>query len=243
MAVVAAAFLAGGLFKGVVGIGLPAVALPILMLCFGLPPAVGLMCVPTLVSNLVQLNAGGFAPEATRRFAWLLVALAIATVAGARLMTGLDRSTALALVGAVSLLFCATQLVRIDWRVSPEAERWASPIVGAVAGLLGGATSAFGPPLVIYMLMLRLPRDAFIASLSQIYLVATVVLYLALGTFGALGWPLLLASAAAAFPAWLGVEAGRRWRERIPEAWHRPVVVVTLSVIGLDLLRRSLLPS
>ena len=53
--VMAVALGAGGLVKGATGMGLPAVAVPILASFLGVPKAVALMCLPILVTNAWQV--------------------------------------------------------------------------------------------------------------------------------------------------------------------------------------------
>ena len=52
-------FLLAGGVKGVIGMGLPTVSLAILTLIHGLPEAMGLLLVPSFVTNLWQALAGG----------------------------------------------------------------------------------------------------------------------------------------------------------------------------------------
>lgn len=240
VSVVVAAFVLGGAVKGAVGIGLPAIVLPLLTLKLGLVTAICLMFVPMLVSNLVQINERGLGLSVFIRFKWLIFALALATAVGASLTLRIDAQLAFLAVGVASIAFSASQLVGREFVIDPSHQRWLNPIIGGFAGLLGGLTSLFGPPLVAYLVAMRLPKDEMISGLSLIYLVGTLILYVVLGSSGSFTSLVLTASAAAALPTWAGVALGRSVRNRLDEQKFRLIVTVAVGVLGLDLIRRAL---
>src|SRR5690606_13714915 len=71
LAAIAGTFVLAGLVKGVIGFGLPTVAVALLTLTIGLKDAMALMLVPSLVTNLWQALAGGRLWTILRRF-WAL---------------------------------------------------------------------------------------------------------------------------------------------------------------------------
>ena len=73
--VIAFGFAAGGLVKGALGAGRPAVGLPIMVMQIEPAQAVALFVVPVMISNIVQIFQGGHYREATRRFWPFLVML------------------------------------------------------------------------------------------------------------------------------------------------------------------------
>src|SRR5581483_4759156 len=70
----AGALFLGGFTKGIAGLGLPMIAIPLLAFAVKLPTAVALLVIPTVVSNLFQaFQRGAFLPV-LRRF-WPFLAL------------------------------------------------------------------------------------------------------------------------------------------------------------------------
>ena len=67
------ALFAGGFVKGIVVIGLPLVATPLLTYGFSLKTAVALMVLPMLTTNLFQAFQGGMFMTSLQRFWPLLV--------------------------------------------------------------------------------------------------------------------------------------------------------------------------
>src|SRR5690606_2050998 len=70
------AFLVAGFVKGVIGLGMPTVSIALLSLGMGLPAAVQVMVVPTVVTNVWQALIGDGFLRLLRRFRTLLAATA-----------------------------------------------------------------------------------------------------------------------------------------------------------------------
>ena len=237
----AAAFLLGGAAKGALGVGLPLVAVPLTAQFLELPAAIGLLTVPMFATNIGQaLESGGTLP-ALRRLWPMLVAIVLGTWAGVHLLISIDRRWLNGVVGTVLVGLGAWLLCRPRIALGRRAERWAGPAIGVFAGLLGGISGMFGPPLIAYLVGLGLSPDAFVKYISVLFLAATGTLLLALGGTGTLGLADLAISAAAMLPIQLGVVVGRWLRGRCPPALFRALVLGVLAFGGLDMLRRALL--
>ena len=50
-----------------------------------------------------------------------------------------------------------------------SAEKPLSLIMGLIGGVLGGLSTIFGPPLLIYLNFLRLPKERFVAAIGVIF--------------------------------------------------------------------------
>jgi uncharacterized membrane protein YfcA len=211
----AAALATGGFIKGIAGLGLPIVSVPLLTLAVDLPTAAVLLALPTTTSNLFQtFQRGAFVPV-LRRF-WPLLLPFVPTIAiGAKLLVSLDpRILYLTLAIAVLAITALTRAVP-NLKVGPRLERVLSPLVGSLSGLLGGASSLFGPPIMIYLLSLRMERDEYIATISLLYFVAAFIFTLSLIAVGAFGLVEAWHSALAMIPTFGGMLIGQRLGARL----------------------------
>jgi hypothetical protein len=75
LSLIGLAFLLAGMVKGIIGMGLPTVAMSVLGLLIGTPEAVALLALPTLLTNTWQLLGGPGFGRLLRRFSltWMLV--------------------------------------------------------------------------------------------------------------------------------------------------------------------------
>jgi uncharacterized membrane protein YfcA len=213
--VCAGALFLGGFTKGIAGLGLPMVAMPLLALAVNLPTAVALLVLPTVTSNLVQtFQRGAFVPV-VRRFWSLLLVFLPAILVGAKLLVSLDERILYAGLGTAIL--GVTLLLRAAPRfaIPPRTERWLGPLVGAVSGLLGGASSLFGPVLMIYLLTLRLDKTMYIATVSLLYFTGAASFGIALAAVGGFGVHQALSSGLALVPVFAGMWIGQKIGNRL----------------------------
>ena len=233
-----ALFLAG-IVKGILGIGIPVVSVSLLSLAITIPTAVTLLPIPMLLSNLWQSLASGQVGNTFRRFSPLIGALVIGTFVGARLLVDLDQRTLMGIVGAAVLVFALSAHFPRYMRLGRRGERWLGVPIGFFAGVLGGMTTFFGPPLIMFLFALNLGKDEFVGTISTIYLCASIPLAAALGMFGFMNLEGYLWSAAAAVPLLLGVSLGQWLRNRISQSAFRRGLLLLLFVVGVRLIYRA----
>jgi hypothetical protein len=224
---VTAIFLFGGLVKGLLGVGLPLVTIPLLALTMPAPKAIALLSAPVLASNLWQAVEGGHTRAAIARFAPLIVPMMLTTVFTVWLTLGMQPGTLNALIAWQPQL-----------SVDRRRERQWSVGVGLMSGALGGVSAAMGPLLITYLVALRLPREAFVGSISVLNLLGSLPLYVSLCWLGVLGWPEAVLSIAALVPMFVGMSLGKRLRTRVSETAFRRMLLSFLVIIALMLLLR-----
>lgn len=233
------AFLMAGTVKGILGIGVPVVSVSLLSLVIEVPAAVALLPVPILASNLYQSLFGGQVASTFRRFGPLIVALVIGTFVGARILVEIDQRALVGIVGAAVLIFAVSAHFPGHMRLGERGERWLGVPVGFLAGVLGGMTTFFGPPLIMFLFAIDLDKDEFVGIISTVYLCAAVPLALALGMFGVMGSEEYLWSTVAAAPLFVGVLMGQWLRARIARALFRRGLLLMLLVVGARLVYRA----
>ncbi|MEZ5787222.1 MAG: sulfite exporter TauE/SafE family protein [Xanthobacteraceae bacterium] len=234
-------FLFAGFIKGIVGLGLPALAVGLLSLVMAPAQAVALLTMPSIVTNIWQLAAGLHLAPLARRLWIFLLANFFATLAG--LATGFlaaDHSgTALAAVGSALVLYGLLGLSPLHLSVSPPAERWLSPLVGAATGLIASITGVLSIPSVPYLEAIGLRRDALVQALGLSFSVTTAALVIGLASHGILKVEVATLSLVSLVPALVGMAAGQWLRTRIHPRLFRTLFLLGLIGLGLHLLLRT----
>jgi uncharacterized protein len=230
----------GGVVKGSIGVGLPLMSVPLLTQFIDLPVAMGLLTVPLFATNVGQAFEGGHTAAALGRLWPVMVALVLGTFVGVHLLVTIDRELLYRVVGAVFVALAIGMRLLPRLRLGAAAERWTGPPIAVVAGVLGGLSGAFGPPLTLYLVGLGLAPDEFIKYVAILFTAATLALMLALGGVGSLSGLDFLVSTAAMAPVWVGMVLGRWLRTRVSPAVFRDTVLTVLVLGGLALLRRGL---
>lgn len=238
LAAVAGAFVLGGVVKGLLGVGLPLVVVPLLALVIPTPKAIALMGLPILVSNVVQSMDGGHVRYALERFAWLLVPLVAITALTVRLTLELPVSQLNAFVACALLIAIALMAWNPRLDIDARGERRWGVAVGVASGLMGGVSSLMGPLVITYLVALRLDRERFVGSISVIYLAGALPLFGSMAALGVLGVPEAILSALALAPMFGGMALGKRLRHRVGEAAFRRMLLAFLTAVALLLLLR-----
>ncbi|MFN7086103.1 MAG: sulfite exporter TauE/SafE family protein [Burkholderiales bacterium] len=241
LAACAAAMIAGGLVKGVVGIGLPLVALPVMASFVPLHKAIALLILSSFVTSVWQSFHGGRFVASARRFWPLLAGIVVGVATSVRALATFDIRLLNLILGAIVTLFASLLSRQLVFAVAPRAERWAAPFAGAIAGLVGGLSMLFGPVYAMYLAGLKLGKESFVAAISLANVWATVVLAAAMTRYELVSGTDLAASLFALVPSSLGVVLGTRLRHRIDEGLFRKALAAVLFLIGLNLIRKALM--
>jgi len=239
LAACAAAMLAGGLVKGVVGIGLPLVALPIMANFIPIPKAIALLILSSFATSVWQSADGGLFTPSVKRFWPLLIGIAVGVAISVKALATFDVKLLYLILGAIVTIFASLLHRQLVFPVTPRAERWAAPLTGVVAGLIGGLSMLFGPIYAVYLSGLRLGKESFVAAISLFNVWATIVLAAAMAKYSLFGGGDLVASLFALIPSSVGVLLGTKLRHRINEDAFRKALAVVLFLIGLNLVRRA----
>ena len=228
VAVVLAAFV-----KGSIGFGFPTLGTPLLSLVTDVRTAVVLLIVPNIAMDGLQFARLGAPGAVMRRFTTLLVAGAVGTLLGTRLLVGLSPRVATVLLGAVVLLYVALSMLGAAPRVAPRWERSVSPLVGFVAGVIGGVTNVPGTPLVMYFNALGLAKPEFVAAVAFTFIVYKAVQLGAVIYFGLLTWELVGWSLALTLVGLGGFAVGLRVQDRLDARAFNRAVLGFLALLGL----------
>ncbi len=235
-------FIAAGLVKGMVGLGLPTVAIGLLSLSMPPAAAAALLIAPSLATNIWQSAAGPNLLVLARRLASFLVAIVIGTLLSIGILTGSSAGLANAALGAVLMLYGAVGLAGWRFEVPCRAERWLSPLMGILTGLIAGATGVFAMPLIPYLNSLGLDKDDLIQALGLAFTVSTLALAAALAMSGRFQFSLAGASLMAVPAALAGMWIGQRVRNHIDAAAFKRWFFIGLTGLGIYMLGRGLWP-
>ncbi|MBY4896820.1 sulfite exporter TauE/SafE family protein [Cupriavidus sp. AU9028] len=234
-------FLLAGFVKGVVGMGLPTVAVGLLGVVMAPGHAAALLVAPSMVTNAVQIAGGARLGELVARLWPMFVGIVLGTVAVGMLAPPGEVRHASAALGAALILYAVVGLASWQMAVPAAAERWLGPSIGLVTGAITAVTGVFVIPAVPYLQGLGLARDDLVQALGLSFTVSTLALAVTLSMGGVLWHPAVLgASLAALVPALVGMWVGQRLRHRIPPARFRRVFFVGLLLLGADLAWRGL---
>ncbi len=242
IAVAIAAYVAAGFVKGTIGIGLPTAAITLFAQASGdTRLAIALVIVPMVVLNAWQCWRAADIVVTLKRFkllaAVMLIGIGLAAFGASRMSTPV-----ITLILGLSIsLFAATSLWR-EWPALPERfDRGAQVLTGLVCGLLGGISGVWAPPLVIYLSALRLDKEAFVGTTGVLLFLGSTILAISYGVNELLTTREASLGLMLVIPALLGYMLGEKLHERLSGSAFRKTVLVFFLLMGLNLVRRSMM--
>ena len=236
---VAAAYLLAGFVKGVIGMGLPTVAIGLLGLVMTPAQAAAILVIPSLVTNIWQMLAGGALLALLRRLWPMLLGVCIGTFIGAVMLPHGGGGQATFWLGAALAVYAVLGLFKIHFSVPPSAEIWLGLIIGVLTGAVTVATGVFAIPGVPYIQALKIERDRLVQALGLAFTVSTATLALALSHAGVMNTSLLLPSLVALVVALAGMVLGQFVRGRVKPETFRLCFFLGLLMLGLSLAWRG----
>ncbi len=233
---VIATFMLAGLIKGIIGLGLPTVAMGLLGLAMAPSQAAALLIIPATLTNLWQLAFGGHLKGLIKRLWPMLLTIFLGTGIGTLWIGMAGGHWVVRGLGAALLLYALSGLLLPTLSVNPRHEGWLGPVCGLITGIITAATGVFVIPAVPYLQALGLSRDELVQALGLSFTVSTLALAGGLLWRGALGGGELSASLLALIPAVLGMLLGQWLRQRISAVLFKRVFFIGLGALGAHLL-------
>ena len=129
------AFLSGGILKGIIGVGVPVVVVPILTIYFDIQTAVSTMVIPNLITNLWQYYKYKRFLGSKKDLIQFTLAGAVGVIAGTVLLVNLQATYLLSGLSGVILMFIFFRIHKPNWKLTESTSKF----LVIPCGLIGGA--------------------------------------------------------------------------------------------------------
>ncbi|MEQ8718774.1 MAG: sulfite exporter TauE/SafE family protein [Acidimicrobiales bacterium] len=230
-----AAIVAGALVKAVTGVGFPLLAVPVIAAFTSIEAAVVVIALPNLVANLVLTFRERDHHGANPDLPVLVVTSLAGGVSGTFLLTRVPSAPLTLALAAMVIVYVVTIFVTPDFTLPRRAARRGSPVVGAVAGVAQGATGVSGPLVVTWTTVYRLPRDAFVASVTAMFAASGLGQIIGIVADGSYDRGRITATLAGIVVVLVTLPLGARLRRRIPLEAFQVLVMAVLVVSAVTL--------
>jgi len=235
VAIVLAAVIVGALTKSITGMGFPLVAIPVISLFVSVQDAVVVVALPNVVLNLVLCLAVRSSWRETRDLPVLSVAGIVGAIAGTFVLVRVPEDLLVIALAAIVLGYVVFRVARPAASIEPSvATRWAGP-VGAAAGVMQGAVGISGPIVSAWIHAYRLSRDAFVFSVTLMFLLSGATQLMVLVAEGEVRGSRVWLTLAALPIVLATVPIGARVRHRLPDGGFDRVVLGVLALSGVAL--------
>jgi uncharacterized membrane protein YfcA len=235
----ACALFVGGLVKGVVSIGVPLVAMPLLTGMLSVKQTVLLLSLPIMIGNVPQALEGGHSWTTLRHIGFLVIGTVVGIAVGVEILLSIPGHLAMGLAGLILITACLALLIAPKFKLP---KRGAAPVgltVGFIGGLMEGISAIPGPLLATYLLATGATGKQFTKQIALILIISIAALILTFGQSRHAGDADLLISALASIPVVAGIIVGRPLRDALPPALFRALVLIFILAAAIQMVLRS----
>jgi uncharacterized membrane protein YfcA len=232
---VAVTLLLAGFIKGVIGMGLPTVAMGLLVTAMPPSHALAIVIVPAVITNIWQTFAGPYLRDIIRRLWPLMVGTLAGIWLNAGMLTGPYARYGTVVLGVLLAIYAVIGLSQFTFHVARGNEKWIGGVVGLTTGMISAATGVQVLPSMPFMQAIGMEKDELVQALGVFFMVATLALAFSLTSAGLLSAATALPGAVAMAAAFVGMFIGQAVRSRLrPDAFHRWFLIAML-LLGIYL--------
>ena len=236
---IALALLLGGMVKGITGIGVPLVAMPILSHFLPIKLAVLLLSMPIILGNIPQALEGGEVLSTVRMIAAPIVGTILGNIVGVAILLSLNAHHAQAASGALLILAAALMFSAPKLTLSPALQKPVGFALGFGAALMESIASVPGPLLATYLIATGATGRAFTKRIAIILVVSIITLITTFSGASHASGVDLLVSSAASIPAIIGMWLVRPVRDRLSPRLFRRVVLLFVLLAAAQMIWKS----
>ena len=163
-------FLAGGMVKGLIGVGLPTVTLTLLSFIFDIKDSISIILLPIILTNLYQMFDGKFLKKIINDTRFFLISSFIFIFPGFYFLTIMKSNTILLILALLLILNSFLSLIKYEIKLKNYRSKFTQFLIGSMTGLTTGITSIYTMPFVFLIQSLNYSKDQIIQLMVWILL-------------------------------------------------------------------------
>jgi uncharacterized membrane protein YfcA len=239
IAAIVCSLIVAGFLKGIIGVGMPVIALPLLSLVVDVKSAAMLLSMPLILSNLPQALEGGKTGRCLIQLTPVILGMIPGLFLGVRVLLAIDATVAKIIAGLVLMGIGGITLLAPRLQLQSRLVLPTGVTFGFLGGILGGIAAMPGP-LVFIFLLAKGSRGKVFTKEASLYLVASAgLLAILLTASRQFSWLDVSVSTAAMLPVVLGMFAGQHMRDKIAPETFKKLVLIAVIAAGAELVRHG----
>lgn len=241
IAMIVAAIAIGSFAKGITGVGLPLLAIPIMANFIGVQHAVLIMLIPSLVANSWLTWSHRAEWPVLKRIYVFLIAGFVGGYLGSQVLVSISDRALTLILASVLGAYLLTRWHNPHFSVSGLKEKIASPVFGLASGFIQGTNGISAPAIAPYFHAIRLEHHTYVFAIATTFWTITVVQLATLTNLGVYNSDRLVEGLIALIPVVLAQPLGMKLSRQISKAAFDKILLTTLVLMELKLLYDGLL--
>lgn len=238
LAFAAFGFFLGGFVKGAVGFALPMVGIACAATVLPKEAAVAYLSIPVLVTNVWQSvrHGWGAAWKTLKSLRIMIAVMVVMLLAATQMLPAMQPRVFAGIIGFLAVAYALSQIA--GWR--PVIRRPLGDVVfGSLAGFFGGLSGVWGPPTLMLLMSLNLPKQEIVRACGVVFTLGCLPFIAGHAISGILNPQTATVSAILLLPTALGMWLGQRVQDRLDGERLKRWMLVVLVLAGANFLRRA----
>lgn len=225
-------FLAGGMVKGLIGVGLPTVTLTLLSFVFDIKDSISIILIPVILTNLYQMLDGNSLKEIIGEVKFFLIGSFLFIFPGFYFLTILKSDTILAILALLLIINSFMSLMKYEIKLKNYKSKAIQLGIGSLTGITTGVTSIYTMPFIFLIQSLNYSKNKVIQLMGLSFFIFACMQLILFSSHGMLDFDKLSISLLACLPILAGVYFGTALRKKISESLFKTLFNIMLVVMG-----------
>lgn len=225
-------FLAGGMVKGLIGVGLPTVTLTLLSFVFDIKDSISIILIPVILTNLYQMLDGNSLKEIIGEVKFFLIGSFLFIFPGFYFLTILKSDTILAILALLLIINSFMSLMKYEIKLKNYKSKAIQLGIGSLTGITTGVTSIYTMPFIFLIQSLNYSKNKVIQLMGLSFFIFACMQLILFSSHGMLDFDKLSISLLACLPILAGVYFGTALRKKISENLFKTLFNIMLVAMG-----------
>lgn len=225
-------FFAGGVVKGLIGVGLPTVSLTLLSFLFDIKDSISIILIPVILTNFYQMLDGKNMRLILSETKLFLIFSVIFIVPGFFVLRILDSNVILFILASLLILNSSIALLNYELKFKNHQSSFLQISIGAMTGMTTGITSIYTMPFIFLIQSLNYSKDKVIQLMGICFFLFSITQLILFSSADMIDVNKISLSLTACVPILVGVVIGTKLRKRIGENMFKKLFNLMLILMG-----------
>ena len=233
-------FFAGGLIKGLIGVGLPTVTLTFLSFIFDIKVSISIILLPIIITNLYQMIDGKYLKKIVSDTKFFQISAFIFVFLGFYFLLIFNSNTILIILAVILIFNSILGLTKYEIQFKNFKSKYYQLFIGSMTGVVTGVTGIYTMPFIFLIQSLQYTKNQVIQLMGLTFFIFACTQFLLFSFNDLINIKILILSTVACIPILIGVYLGTILRKKISEALFKLLFNLMLVIMGVLLITKAI---
>tara|TARA_B100000963_G_scaffold50944_1_gene39064 strand:+ start:25 stop:783 length:759 start_codon:yes stop_codon:yes gene_type:complete len=233
-------FFAGGLIKGLIGVGLPTVTLTLLSFIFDIKISISIILLPVILTNLYQMIDGKYLKKIVKNTKFFQISAFIFIFPGFYFLLLFNSNTILIILAVILIFNSILGLIKYEIQFKELRSKYYQLIIGSTTGVITGITGIYTMPFIFLIQSMQYTKNQIIQLMGLTFFIFACTQFLLFSFNDLINIKILILSSIACVPILMGVYLGTILRKKISEALFKLIFNLMLILMGVLLIIKTI---